>query len=199
MEIAHPFRSLAAVFAIASLVACGGGGGAGNSPLPSGGTGGGGTTSAPAAVTNGHSTAASALNVTGSSLNVNQFGTFNGATVFAIRTAIAAHVAAMNGARAPLASATPACQNGVEFSQTGSGTGPITKTIEFFYDQLCTQPRKLVVMNISFTSTGGTSQGTETLYDQTGAVVDYKTDDLTFTIDPTSHQPRRSASSRPSR
>ncbi len=194
MEIAHPFRSLAALLAISSLVACGGGGGGGSSAVPSAPSGGGPTSSAPAAVTSGHSTASSALNVAGSSLNVNQFGSVNGAVVFALRRAIAAHVAqqrahAQSASPTPMptGSPTPVCSNGVEFTQNSTGAGAQSETIEFFYDQACTQPRKLIVMNVTFTATGGTSQGTETLYDRTGAIVDYKSDNLSFTTDPTSN------------
>ncbi len=201
MELAHPFRSLTAAIAVLSLVACGGGGG-GSSVVPSsGGPSSGGTTSAPTSVTRGTSTASSALNVAGSTLNVNQFGSASGAVVFSLRRAIAAHVRMRElGAQgspspspsaspttAPTATPGPVCQNGVEYSQTGTGTGTMTETIEFFYDQQCTQPRKLIVMTVTFTATGGSSQGTETLYDQTGAIVDYKNDSMTFTTDPTTN------------
>ncbi len=69
----------------------------------------------------------------------------------------------------------------MEFSQSGSN-GNYTQTIEFFYDSACTQPRKLITLNITFSSGTGTFTGTEELWDTSGNVVDYKTDTGTFTF-----------------
>ncbi|HEX8805783.1 MAG TPA: hypothetical protein VF741_02495 [Candidatus Aquilonibacter sp.] len=70
----------------------------------------------------------------------------------------------------------------MEFSQTSSGSGNYSQTIELFYDQACTQPRKLITLNITFGSGTGTFTGTEELWDTSGNVVDYKTDTGTFTF-----------------
>jgi hypothetical protein len=168
----------------ASLVACsGGGGGMGGAPVagnPGAGnpvTGAPGTgQSATTMTTKEQSVAGSALAVAGNSLDVDQFGVSGSATIFSINRAIAYH---RDGN--PVPAATPVCQNGVEFSQSGSN-GQTMESIEFFYDQLCTQPRRLIALNISFTSSGGTASGTETLFDQSGNVVDVKTDNATFTL-----------------
>lgn len=128
------------------------------------------------------SAAGSALAVTGNSLDVDQFGSAEGAMSFAIRRAIASRSDSVS------ATATPSCQDGVEFSQTSTGSGQFTETIEFFYDTACTQPRRLVTLNISFTSSGGTADGAEELWDTSGNVVDYKTDNAAFTLQSNSQQ-----------
>jgi hypothetical protein len=173
MESRLALRTLFAWFAVASFVACGGGG---SGAVPGTGSSGAGSPSASTMATKEQSVAGSALAITGNSLDVDQFGTTGGAAVFAIQRAIATR----NG-QSPAAE-TGTCQNGVEVSQSRSGLGEFQETIEFFYDSACTEPRKLIVLDVTFSSTGGTATGTETIYDMSGNIVDYKTDDVTFTF-----------------
>jgi hypothetical protein len=179
MESNRPIRSFLALCAIAVVAACSGGGG-GGSTMPSSGNGSGSSgSSAPSASTTAmkeQSVANSALSVSGNSLDVDQFGATGSVGIQAIQRALASR----NGA-VP-ATATPTCQNGVEFSQSSSGSGNYTQTIEFFYDSACTQPRKEITLNITFSSGTGTFTGTEELWDMSGNVVDYKTDTGTFTF-----------------
>jgi hypothetical protein len=172
----------AAVF-IASVAACGGGGGGGGS-MPGTTSGGG----APALSTQAkeQSVAGSALAVTGNSMDEDQFGGSGSAMTFALQRAFASR----NGSEqtSPAPSSSPSCQNGVEYTQTSTGSNSFTVTVEFFYDSGCTQPRKLVTLNVSFSSSGGSANGTEELWDSSGNVVDYKTDSATFTFQSNSYQ-----------
>ena len=181
MESSRPIRSCLALLAVAIFAACGGGGGsmppagsAGSNPSnPSSGT----------MAAKAQSAANSALAVTGNSLDVDQFGASASITSFAIQRAVAAR-----DGNAPASASPGTCQQGVEFSQTSPGAGQYNETIEFFYDSACTQPRKRIVMAIDFSSTGGIINGTEELWDMTGNVVDYKTDEGTFAFASNSSQ-----------
>jgi hypothetical protein len=181
MESSRPIRSFLALLAIAIFAACGGGG----SVPPSTGSGGTNPSSPSSSNTTAktQSAANSALAVTGNSLDVDQFGSSGGIMSFAIQRAIAAR----NG-KAPATASPGSCQNGVEYSQTNPGNGQYNVTIEFFYDSACTQPRKLITMAINFSSTGGIINGTEELWDMGGNIVDYKTDEGTFTFAANSNQ-----------
>jgi hypothetical protein len=182
MESSRPIRSFLALLAVAVFAACGGGGG---SMSPSTGSGGANPTTPNSTTTTAktQSAANSALSVTGNSLDIDQFGSSGSITSFAIQRAIAARDGGSTSWASP-----GSCQNGVEYSQTSPGSGQYNVTIEFFYDNACTQPRKLVTMAINFSSTGGIINGTEELWDMNGNVVDYKTDEGTFAFAANSHQ-----------
>jgi len=181
MEGSRLLRSLLALLAVAAFTACGGGGGSSSVPSSGSGTNGSNGSGAETTQAKEQSAANSALSVTGGSLDVDQFGSTSSITSFAIARAIDAHNASRVAGATPAPSSSPSCQNGVEFSQSGSN-GTYTETIEFFYDSQCTQPRKLVTMTITFGSGTGTMSGTETFYNMSGAVVYYKTDNATFTL-----------------
>ncbi|HTX56452.1 MAG TPA: hypothetical protein VMD47_05035, partial [Candidatus Acidoferrales bacterium] len=173
MESKRALRPFLVITVIAVFAACSGGGG---STVPSAGMGGSsGGTSSQSMTAKEQSVAGSALSVGGSSLDVDQFGASGSVTISAIARAIASRSGPV-----PAQSSPGSCQDGVEFSQSSSGSGQYTETIEFFYDSACTQPRKLITLNISFNSSTGTIAGTEELWDQSGNVVDYKTDNGTF-------------------
>jgi hypothetical protein len=174
MESNRAIRSFVAICAIAIFAACGGGGGGGGSISPSTGSGASsGSSSAATTAAKEQSVASSALSVSGNSLDVDQFGATGSIGIQAIQRALASR----NGTVS--ATATPSCHNGVEFSQSGSN-GSYMQTIEFFYDSACTQPRKEITLNITFSTSTGTFTGTEELWDTSGNVVDYKTDTGTF-------------------
>jgi hypothetical protein len=173
MESNRAIRSFVAICAIAIFAACGGGGGGGSMNPSTGSAGSSSSSSSGTMAAKEQSVASSALSVSGNSLDVDQFGATGSVGIQAIQRALASR----NGTVA--ATATPTCNNGVEFSQSGSN-GSYTQTIEFFYDSGCTQPRKLITLNITFSSSTGTFTGTEELWDTSGNVVDYKTDTGTF-------------------
>jgi hypothetical protein len=142
--------------------------GGGATPTPSGAP----VTSASIATQRNFS--ASALSAVGNGVDFDELSSPAGVSTFALeRAKEIAHTRTT-------ASGTPSCQNGVEFSQTSTGSGQVMQTIEFFYDSACTEPYKLLTRTITFTSTGGTAQGTEEDWDQSGNVVAYKTDSITF-------------------
>jgi hypothetical protein len=185
-------RLMLVLFAATAVAACGGGGGGSSNPVPTVGSGGtqptptptaGPTTAAQSAVAQSRNVANSALNLAGTSLDINQFNPGgNGAGIFALRRAIAWHRDDGGAGPAPSPSGSPACDNGVEFTQTPA-SGGVTETIEYFYDDACTQPRKLDTLSITFTTNGGSSTGSETLWDDNGNIVDYKTVSASFTLD----------------
>ena len=181
MEGRRLLRSMLAVLAVTAFSACGGGGG--GSSVPSTGSGSGSTNQTQTTQAKQQSAANAALSVTGNTADVDQFGSTSSITSFAIQRAIATRNGNRTdggGSPSPSPSA-GACQNGVEYSQSGSN-GTYTETIEFFFDSGCTQPRKLVSFTITFNSSGGTLTGTETYYNMSGSVVYYKTDNATFTL-----------------
>jgi hypothetical protein len=177
MESRLALRLVFAAVVLAAFVACGGGGGG---TLP--GTDSGSANSGVTTAAKEQSVAGSALSMAGNSFDVDQFASTGGAALFAIRRAIATR----DGELEPAQTAT--CQNGVEVSQSSSGPGSFQETIEFFYDAACTQPRKLIVLNVTFNSSGGTATGSETNYDTNDNVVDYKTDNVTFQFSANSKQ-----------
>lgn len=182
MESSRTIRSFFVVLAVTAFAACGGGGGS----MPSTGSAGGNPSNPGSGNTTAktQNAANAALAVTGNSLDVDQFGASTSITSFAIRRAIATH-----DGTAPADESSPgACQDGVEFTQNSPGSGQFNEMIEFFYDSACTQPRKLITLAIDFSSTGGIINGTEELWDTTGKVIDYKTDEGTFAFATNSHQ-----------
>jgi hypothetical protein len=176
MEGARPLRFFLAILAVATFAACGGGGGGATVPGGSSGGSTGGSTTTSSAVRQ-QSAANSALSVASNSIDVDSYGSASGAVSFAIGRALAVHTQQST----PAPTGTTTCQDGVEFSQSSSSGGTFQETIEFFYDQQCTQPRRLITLDITFASGGGTATGTEELWDSSGNVVDYKTDNATFT------------------
>lgn len=179
MEGSRPIRLFLAVLTVAAFAACGGGGGSSGGSMIPGNTGSSGTggSSAVSSAVRQQSAANSALAVAGNSVAVDQFGSTGSAMTFAIQRAIAMRTAQAT----PSPSGTTQCNNGVEFSGSNSSSGTYQETIEFFYDQQCTQPRKLITLNITFSNGSGTANGTEELWDTSDNVVAYNTDSATFT------------------
>jgi hypothetical protein len=158
------------VIVAATVAACGGGGAAGAPSL--GGAGGGKIVS----VATQRNVAGSALASVGNDVDFDEWGSPGGMSEMALKEAATIEDVHTESETAPT------CQNGVEFSQSSTGQGEVTQTIEFFYDPACTEPFKLIVQTISFSNTGGSIQGTEEIWDQTGTVVAYKTFSLGFAI-----------------
>ncbi len=153
------------------LAACGGGG-ASSTPSMSGGMGG---SSAATSVATQRNVAGSALASVSDGVDFDEWGPSGGISSLALQDAVSVesvHTQSTGGT----------CQNGVEFSQSSTGEGQVTQTIEIFYDQSCTEPFKLITQTITFSSSGGSVQGSEEVWDQAGSVVAYKTYSLAFTL-----------------
>lgn len=161
------------VFLIVAVVlaACGGGG---TSSTP-GMSGGGATNSSAASVASQRNVAGSALASVGDDVDFDEWGPSGGISTLALQDAVSVQDVHTQ-------SASGTCQNGVEFSQSSTGSGQVTQTIEIFFDPSCTEPFKLITQTITFSSSGGSIQGSEEVWDQAGAVVAYKTFSLAFTL-----------------
>lgn len=152
---------------VAALAACGGGGTSGTPSLSGAGK--------IVSIATQRNVAGSALASVGNDVDFDEWGSPGGISSMAVQEALAVKEVRVQ-------SETVTCQNGVEFSQSSTGDGEVTQTIEFFYDPACTEPFKLIVQTITFSDTGGSIQGTEEVWDQAGNVVAYKTFSLGFAV-----------------
>jgi hypothetical protein len=122
--------------------------------------------------------AGAALSIAGASVDLDEFGSANGLLSQLLNFG---HDVAHTRTRAPRTSGSPTCQNGVEYTWSSTGQGQVSQTIEFFYDAACTEPYNLITLNATFTSAGGSAQGTQETFDQNGNVIGYQTYNATFT------------------
>jgi len=180
------FLLLGLVSAVLVLTACGGGGG--SSSPGSSGTGGGSGGNGTQSIDTQRAVSGSALSVAGASVDYNQIGGPQSATLLGIQDAAALAAAAPAGGPlipVPGPTGNGSCNNGVEFTFS-STSGTITERIEFFYDAACTKPYRLQTVTITPPPKGaagtGTSSGTTQVWDQNGNSVSYQTFTQTFTV-----------------
>jgi len=175
--MAHSHAIRFGIFSIATVAvaACSGGGGSGSaSPSTV-------TASATAAgqfvatsVAQQHIAAGSALQAASASIDINQFGTADGALISAINEARSA--AAANAS----SSGVTTCHHGAEFAFSSTGSDSAVVTIDYFYDPQCSVQYKTLVLDITFSGTGGAATGTEQVFTPSGTTIDYQTYTISF-------------------
>jgi hypothetical protein len=178
-----------AAIALIAIAACSAAGGSNSSAVPATGTGPMSANSALSPDRRRHhkppnkkrqrSVAGAALAVAGGSINLDQFGSSNSLLMQLLN--FGHDVAHKPGRSAHTVSGAPPCQDGVEYSYSSTGQGQVSQSIEFFYDAACTQPYNLVTLDATFTPAGGSAQGTQETWDQSGNVVGYQSYTATFT------------------
>src|ERR1700722_889257 len=146
------------VFSIAMLAiaACSGGGGGGRrSPSTATATAAASGQLATTAVAKQHIAAGSALQAASASIDINQFGAADGALISAINEARTA--AAGNSSSSGVTS----CNHGAEFAFSSTGSDSAVVTIDYFYDPQCSVQYKTLVLDVTFSGTGGAATGAE--------------------------------------
>ncbi len=118
--------------------------------------------------------AGAALNVAGSTVNLNEFGSNDSRTVQMLR-----HGRTIAHKRTPHTTAPP-CNRGVEYSYSSTGFGQVTESLEFFYDSQCTMPADLYTLNANYASAGGTAESTETRWDRSADITSFQMFAISF-------------------
>jgi hypothetical protein len=176
-----------ALFGSIFVAACSGGGGGGTTPsLSNASSPSGGASSAPAsAVSTQRMVSSSALSVADASVELNQLNMSNGSLGLALAQSAAEARRPADASPSPTPSSSPTCFNGVEYSRTISGS-TIDLTLEFFYDNACTEPymlRTLAITPPPASGGTGTATGTVEVFNESGTPVDFNTLALTFIVD----------------
>jgi len=175
MAQSHAIRFGLFSIAMLAVAACGGSGsGSSASPSTVTATASAGSQLATTAVAKQHIAAGSALQAASASIDINQFGAADGALISAIneaRTATAGNSSS---------SGVTSCNHGAEFAFSSTSSDSAVVTIDYFYDPQCSVQYKTLVLDITFSGTGGAASGSEQVYTPSGATIDYQTYDISF-------------------